>query len=101
MRTFKSFMAAFFITLCVLGLGVGLLVVGYNTRRIAEGEAVAQVSYRLDKGVITLSDRKGGSITLALAEEKTAAPLVPAPIRVSLRAVRYGIEALEKLIEKI
>lgn len=102
MRKVSAFFTAFAVTLCVLGLGVGLFTVGYNSRRVARGDNVPTASYTLQNGQLILTDANGNTVALAVTEEQhAAAPLTPAPARLSLRLLR-GVAALaEKLAEKL
>lgn len=98
----KAFFTAFAVTMCILGLGVGLFTVGYNSRKVAQGDAAPTASYKLQNGQLTLTDASGASVTLAVTEEKeTTAPLIPAPARVGGQLLR-GIAVLaEKLAERL
>lgn len=98
----KAFFTAFTVTMCVLGLGVGLFAVGYNSRKIAEGENAPAASYKLQNGKLTLTDQNGASVTLAVTEEQeVAVPLVPAPARVALQVLRGVATIAERLAERI
>ena len=102
MRNVRAFFAAFAVTLCVLGLGVGLFTVGYNSKRVAQGDSAPSPSYKLQNGQFTLTDANGTSVTLAVVEEEQRlAPLVPAPVRVSLRLLRGVAFLAEKLAERM
>jgi len=98
----KAFFTAFAVTMCVLGLGVGLFTVGYNSRRVAKGDNITTASYDLQNGQFILTDAAGKSVTLTVAEEtETVAPLIPAPARVGGQLLR-GIAVLaEKLAERL
>lgn len=102
MRKVSAFFTAFAVTLCVLGLGVGLFTVGYNSKRVAQGDGTPTASYTLQNGRLILTDANGNTVALAVAQEQHAtAPLTPAPARVSLRLLR-GVAALaEKLAEQL
>ncbi len=101
MRHFRTFTTAFAVTMCVLGLGVGLFTVGYNSKRVAEGDHAPTASYKLQNGLLTLTDASGASVTLQVEEQRTTTPLIPAPARMSLRLLR-GVACLaEKLAEQM
>lgn len=101
MRKLRSFCTAFAVTMCVLGLGVGLFVVGYNSRRLSEGENTG-AAYRLESGQLLLTDAKGNRVKLAPVEEqRMTAPLVPAPARVTLHFLRGIAAAVDTLAEKL
>ncbi len=101
MRKVSAFFTAFAVTLCVLGLGVGLFTVGYNSKRVAQGEYAPAASYKLQNGQFTLTDASGRSVTLAVVEQSATAPLTPAPVRVSLRLLRGVATLAEKLAERL
>lgn len=88
-------------TMCVLGLGVGLFVVGYNSRKMAQGEG-ASGTYRLESGQLKLTDAAGHEMTVQMVDEKRpTAPAVPAPVRVTLHLLRGVATAAEQLAEKL
>ncbi len=102
MRKWKAFFTAFAVTMCVLGLGVGLFTVGYNSRRIAQGDAAPTASYKLQNGRLTLTDASGASVTLSVIEEKeVTAPLTPAPVRVGGQLLRGIALVAEKMAERL
>ena len=49
-RRLRAFCSAFMLTLCVLILGVGFLVVEYNTRRTAFGPSNVRMDYEFEDG---------------------------------------------------
>ncbi len=96
MKRFGVFMSAFCITLCVLGLAIGLYTVGYRSRRMMTGD-VSSGSYRLENGQLILNDVNGNQTVITTPREShTAVPLLPAPARMSLHLLR----ALTILAEK-
>ncbi len=100
MRKLRGFCTAFTVTMCILGLGVGLFVVGYNSRRMAQGDSVG--TYRLENGKFKLTDQNGNEMTLApVDEQQTTAPLTPAPLRVTLHFLRGVAAAAETLAERL
>ena len=102
MRKVSAFFTAFAVKLCVLGLGVGLFTVGYNSRRVAKGDHAPTASYKLQNGQLIVTDANGNTVTLAVAEEQQAtAPLTPAPARLSVRLLRGVAVLAEKLAEKM
>ncbi len=100
MRKFRGFCAAFAVTLCVLGLGVGLYTVGYNSRRMTEGDKNGE--FTVENGKIHLTSASGKQLSLAPIDETAhTAPLCPAPARVTLQLLR-GVAALaDGLAEKL
>lgn len=70
-RRLRAFCSAFMLTLCVLILGVGFLVVEYNTRRTAFGPSNVRMDYEFEDGKLRI---------LTPASEEPAE--LPEPIRV-------------------
>ena len=51
----RAFFAAFSLTLCLLGMGIGFLVADYNTRRVTFGEGSLRISIqKLDDGRLSV-----------------------------------------------
>lgn len=95
MRTIRGAFAAFAVTVCVLGLGVGLYTVGYNSRRVLEGKTDNGLS--LQDGKLLTCTVDGTRVTLQPADEtayKTA--VCPAPLRVSARLLQKAAALAEK-----
>lgn len=102
MRKMSAFFTAFAVTLCVLGLGVGLFAAGYNSRRVVVGDNAPTASYTLENGRLMITDANGNTVALAVTEKREIpAPLTPAPARVSLRLLRGVVALAEKLAEKL
>lgn len=100
-RKVKSFAGAFAVTICLLGLGAGLFVAGYNSRRMARGDAAPQAGYRIEAGQLVLTDGKGNSVMLPMVPESDArVAAIPAPVRGSLQFLRALTAAAEKVVEK-
>lgn len=100
MRRLRSFCGAFTVTLCVLGLGAGLLTAGYRSHRMTEGELTG--SYRFENGVLLLTDSRGNTVRLAPpAERASHTALLPAPLRVCAHGLRLLAAAAEKLSERL
>lgn len=100
MKKAKGFFGAFTVTLCVLGLGAGLFVAGYNSRRMAKGSESA--AYRFDGGTLLLTDSAGNTVRLMpVAEENPRTALLPAPLRVCAHGLRFLAAAAEKLSDRL
>ncbi len=98
MKKTKHFLTAFTVSLCVLGLGAGLFAVGYNTRRMTEGQSAPTATYRLESGRLLLKNRSGQVLTVpAPQEERVRTAAVPAPVRLSLHLLRRLTAAAESL----
>lgn len=100
MQKLRGFCTAFAVTMCILGLGVGLLTVGYNSRKLAQGEG--QGGYRMQNGQLLLTDQNGRQFTVqAVDEQAVEAPLIPAPARVALHLLRGVAVLAEKAASAI
>ncbi len=101
MRKLRGFCTAFAVTMCVLGLGVGLFTVGYNSRKLAHGEG-AEGGYCMQNGRLLLTDQNGNQLTVQVVEEqKVTAPLLPAPARLTLHILRGVAAAADALAKKL
>ena len=92
----RTFCTAFVVTVCLVGLFVGLFAVGYGSRRTAQGEGLP-FTYRIQNGRLLITDQTGETYTLQLTrEDANTAPLTPAPIRLS----GHLVQTLTVLIER-
>lgn len=93
MQNTKVFFTAFTLTACVLGLGVGLLTVGYNSRRIATGNTT-DTAYTVEDGVLKLHTDSQTFQTPAPAD-------IPAVVPAPLRGTAYFLNALTRAAENL
>lgn len=78
-----------------------MFVAGYNSRRMARGDAAPQASYRIEHGQLVLCDGRGNTVCLpAVPESDMRAAAIPAPVRGSLQFLRALTAAAEKAVEK-
>lgn len=100
MKNAKPFFTAFTVSLCVLGLGAGLFVAGYNTRRMTRGQTAPTASFTLQNGRLSVKNSDGKALRTPLPEEKTVGvAAVPAPARVTLYLLQRLTAAAERLAE--
>lgn len=90
MRSLRGFFAAFIITLCVLGLVIGLYVVGYNSRLTMSGSTV---SYRVENGRVVITDDTPTCVPAPREYE-----LLPAPARLFLELLTQAARLLETFV---
>jgi hypothetical protein len=101
MKHSKAFFVTFTVSLMVLGLGAGLFVAGYNSRRAVGAEPPIR-SYDLQKGRLVLTDQAGNQTVFGIIEEtdrKTA--LISAPTRVTAHILRGITATLYELAERM
>jgi hypothetical protein len=102
MKHSKAFFVTFTVSLMVLGLGAGLFTVGYNSRKVAQGEQDPPLSYGLQKGRFVVTDSNGNQIVLGVIEEENdRTALIAAPTRVTAHILRGVTAALYAAAEKL
>lgn len=102
MKKAQSFLTAFTVSLCVFGLGAGLFVVGYNSRRMTLGQTAPGTSYRLENGRLLVRDQENRVwLTPVLREERLETAAAPAPVRATLYLLHRLTAAAENLAERV
>ncbi len=101
MKHSKTFFVTFSVSLMVLGLGAGLVVAGYNSRRAIGNNPPIQ-SYDLQKGRLVLTDQAGNQRVFGLIEEaEQRTVLISAPTRLTAHILRGVTATLYQVAEKL
>ena len=89
----RTFLTAFILTLCVLGLFCAFLIIEYNIQQTTYGRVDLGVTYTLEDGVPIVRIGGGGPLTVPSAVEQTAKVVVPPPLRLFAALWRWECEA--------
>lgn len=89
----RTFLTAFILTLCVLGLFAAFLIIEYNIQKTTYGQVDLGVVYTMENGIPTVRISEGEPLTVPPAVEQTAEVAVPPPVRLFAALWRWGNEA--------
>lgn len=99
----RTFLTAFILSMCVLGLICACLLIEYNIQQTSYGRVDFGLTYAIENGtpLVTRTDTDETVTLLSADTQQLAAPAVPAPIRLLAALVRGEIQAAQQFWEWI
>ena len=91
----RTFLTAFILTLCVLGLFAAFLIIEYNIQKTTKGQVDLGVVYTMENGIPTVRISEGEPLTLPHAAAQVCEVVVPPPVRLLAALWRWQNEAAE------
>ena len=91
----RTFTAAFILTLCVLGLGCAFFVIEYNIQKTTYGQVDLGITYTLEDGVPAVRVDREESLAIPPAVTQTAEVAVPPPVRLFAAVWQWECELAE------
>ncbi len=89
----RTFLTAFVLTSCVLGLFAAFLIIEYNIRKTTYGQVDLGVTYTMEGGVPSVQIGEGEPLAIPPAVEQTAEVAIPPPVRLFAALWRWECEA--------
>ena len=97
----RTFLTAFILTLCVLGLLCAFLIIEYNIQQTTYGRVDLGVTYTLEDGIPAVRIGGGEPLAVPSAVEQTAKVVVPPPLRLFAALWRWECEAAARFWEAL
>lgn len=97
----RTFLTAFILSLCVLGLFAAFLIIEYNIQQTTYGLVDLGVTYTLEEGIPAVSIDGDAPLAVPPAAEKAYKVAVPPPLRLFAALWRWECEAAKWLWEWI
>lgn len=100
-RAWRTFFAAFILTLCVLGLGCAFLLIEYNIQKTTYGQVDFGVTYTMENGVPSVRVDGGEPIGVSPSVAQVCEAAVPPPVRLFAALWRWEAEAAEWVLAQL
>ncbi|MBQ4611939.1 MAG: hypothetical protein IJB26_00145 [Clostridia bacterium] len=100
-RAWRTFIAAFILTLCVLALGCAFLLIEYNVQRTTYGTVDFGVSYTMQEGVPRVRIGEDEPLAVPPRIARVCEAAVPPPIRLLVALWRGETEAVEEMLKEL
>lgn len=97
----RTFLTAFVLTSCVLGLFAAFLIIEYNIQKTTYGQVDLGVTYTMEGGVPSVRISEGEPLTLPPAVAQVYEVAVPPPVRLFAALWRWECEAAARFWEAL
>lgn len=100
-RAWRTFIAAFILTLCVLALGCAFLLIEYNMQKTTYGTVDFGISYTMQDGVPLVRVGQGEPIGLPPRVARVCEAVVAPPLRLLAVLWRGEAEAIAETLKEL
>ena len=97
----RTFLTAFILASCVLGLFAAFLIIEYNIQKTTYGQVDLGVTYTVEDGVPSVRIGENEPLALPYAVGQTAEVVTPPPVRLFAALWRWQNELAAWMWEKI